>query len=415
MGSRWRVGLLIGVLAAATLVATPAEAKPECMGREATIVGTNERDVIEGTAEADVIAALKGRDKVLGRGGDDLICMGRGGGYRIDDDQYAVYEDAFGGAGNDKIDGGPGFEIIRGGDGPDVLISGSSPTSGCCGEDHLFGNEGSDVLRGGPSFDLLDGGRGDDALHGGAAFDSLYGRGGNDDYDGGPGEDLLEMFTRGERPQLLIDLERGIARGEGDDVLESIEWVYSKVSTKLIGNEKANTFYLEQGNDNVFGGPGADFISDIKGTNTMNGGRGRDTMAPNANVEEIVVDGGPGSDFLDVGECVIDPPTEIRFDLGYYECYGEHFEIKRLENYEGTYAVEHVTGNGANNFIDGAGRDDEISGKGGDDVLWGGLRNDTIFGGEGNDRIDAGKGTDVVDGGNGEDQCKNGETTVNCP
>jgi hypothetical protein len=64
-----------------------------CMGRRATIVGTDRDDELRGTRRSDVIAALGGDDEVHSGGGDDLIC---------------------GGLGRDRIDGGPGQDRVRG-------------------------------------------------------------------------------------------------------------------------------------------------------------------------------------------------------------------------------------------------------------------------------------------------------------
>lgn len=66
--------------------------RSRCLGRRATIVGTQGRDEITGTPRRDVIAALGGKDTVRGLSGADLIC---------------------GGKGRDKLLGGPGRDQIR--------------------------------------------------------------------------------------------------------------------------------------------------------------------------------------------------------------------------------------------------------------------------------------------------------------
>lgn len=63
-----------------------------CLGRKATIVGTDKADEITGTPHRDVIAALGGKDKVRGLAGPDLIC---------------------GGKGLDSLGGGPGRDEVR--------------------------------------------------------------------------------------------------------------------------------------------------------------------------------------------------------------------------------------------------------------------------------------------------------------
>ena len=81
-----------------------AASGPTCGGFEATIVGTEGRDVLRGTPGRDVIVGLGGNDVILGLGGDDVLC---------------------GGDGDDVIIGGTGDDVIYGGTGNDVLIGGS--------------------------------------------------------------------------------------------------------------------------------------------------------------------------------------------------------------------------------------------------------------------------------------------------
>jgi Ca2+-binding RTX toxin-like protein len=96
---------------------TPAAtATATCKGKQATIVGTAQANVLTGTSGRDVIAALGGNDKVSGLAGKDLIC---------------------GNAGKDKLLGGKG-------------------------KDRLFGQKGKDKLRGGGGQDVCKGGAGND-------------------------------------------------------------------------------------------------------------------------------------------------------------------------------------------------------------------------------------------------------------
>lgn len=67
------------------------DSKVRCLGKRATIVGTNAAEKIEGTKGRDVIAAMGGADRVRGRGGNDLICGGKG------------RDLLFGGGGRDKV------------------------------------------------------------------------------------------------------------------------------------------------------------------------------------------------------------------------------------------------------------------------------------------------------------------------
>jgi uncharacterized protein (DUF2147 family) len=105
-----------------------------CMGTEATVVGTDGRDVLRGTSGTDVIVGLGGRDKVSALAGNDLVC---------------------GGNGKDTLKGGAGNDQLSGQKGNDKLY-------GQKGNDRLTGKAGKDTLRGGPRKDTLKGGAGKD-------------------------------------------------------------------------------------------------------------------------------------------------------------------------------------------------------------------------------------------------------------
>lgn len=194
---------------------------------EATILGTNENDVIYGTTGDDVIMGYGGNDTIYGRGGNDVICGGGGsdvidGGFGND----LIYGDAgndrlIGNSGNDVLDGGlgddtmlggAGIDAIYGGDGADVAFGGSGPDwidggvgndrlNGRDGDDRIFGGPGNDAiagnaghdpeLDGGDGSDRVNGGIGADTILGGAGIDVLKGRPGDDSIDGGPDFDYL--------------------------------------------------------------------------------------------------------------------------------------------------------------------------------------------------------------------------------
>lgn len=96
-----------------------------CGGRMATLVGTEDDDVINGSSGRDVIAGLDGDDVIRGLGANDVLCGGRGS------DRLA------GGRGDDRLGGGTGDDRLRGG----------------IGRDRLNGGSGQDLCLGGPSRD----------------------------------------------------------------------------------------------------------------------------------------------------------------------------------------------------------------------------------------------------------------------
>ena len=93
---------------------------PLCLGKVATVVGSNRNDKLLGTRFPDVIAALDGNDVVKGDRGNDTVC---------------------GGEGRDRINAGQGNDTL----------------DGAGGKDRLNGSEGADVLDGGPGRDRCNG------------------------------------------------------------------------------------------------------------------------------------------------------------------------------------------------------------------------------------------------------------------
>lgn len=124
----------------------PSGTVPTCLGKKATIIGSNGDDKIKGTGGNDVIVSRGGDDAIDAGGGDDLLCTGRG---------------------SDRAAGGGG-------------------------EDRVLGEAGEDRLQGNGRDDRLDGGGGNDKLFGQAGADRLDGgRGRRDVGNGGPGKDVV--------------------------------------------------------------------------------------------------------------------------------------------------------------------------------------------------------------------------------
>ncbi|TYC19705.1 hypothetical protein [Micromonospora sp. MP36] len=111
-----------------THAAELAVTAPLCLGRPATIVGTDQADRLIGTAGDDVIVGKGGDDVIVGLDGDDVIC---------------------GGGGADRLVGGRGDNVLLGGAGDDVVTGGP-------GGDRLYGGVGHDVLNGAGGQDVID-------------------------------------------------------------------------------------------------------------------------------------------------------------------------------------------------------------------------------------------------------------------
>ncbi len=201
---------------------------------------------VYGTESDDVLEGGKGKDRLNGLGGDDLILASNSldtinGGDGSDtisfegmrnkvkadlDLRYGaaaiVKEDAFGQEvltriaslkfvenaigtrmgdeifgrdGRNRIDGAGGDDELYGYLGRDTLIGGA-------GRDKLWGGKHNDVLTGGTGWDKLWGGKGDDSLEGGVGRDRLT---------GGAGEDQF-IFSRADVGTMdrVTDFELGI-------------------------------------------------------------------------------------------------------------------------------------------------------------------------------------------------------------
>lgn len=183
------------------------------------------------------------------------------------------------------------------------------------------GTPNNDILPGTPAEDSIFGEGGDDLIFGLALNDTLVGGDGNDTLGGGDGNDTLYAAS-----------ERQI----GPDI--------------FAGDVSANTNYLDSGqgddqlfgsvgNDFLFGGDGKDTISSSFGNDYANGGNGNDSIDGWFDDDTLI--GGAGDDGLS----------------------------------DGSYRT-----GGGNDYLDGGS---------GNDTLNSGAGNDTLIGGDGNDNLTA--------------------------
>jgi len=163
----------------------------------------------------------------------------------------------------------------------------------------------------------------------------------------------------------------------------------------------------------VDGGIGSDSIdvSAISVDATLIGGAGGDTLIGGAG--DDVLAGGGGSDTID-GGAGIDTNSFAGIGLGVTAVIqdggsgtavygGVNETFAGIENLGGSDNDDNLTGNNDANQIDGGLGNDIIDGSGGDDVLLGGSGADQIAGGTGNDRLIGGFGNDELNGGGGDD------------
>jgi Ca2+-binding RTX toxin-like protein len=452
---------LISPLPASGISNRAAAPPVTCLGRAATIAGTQGDDALHGTPGDDVIAARDGLDRVWGGGGDDVICgdMGR--------------DKIFGGAGDDLIDGGGRADTLVGGPGFNTLIGGGAPTPtnlspwhpdtvrygwsrsplsadlrtgraqtdqsddvladvagvvGTRGRDVMDGSKqirvwldggaGPDVLRagtagafleGGPGDDLLLGSDGDDALFGRVGDDTLRGRLGDDLYFGGKGADIER--DSGGASHVIGDLGANvISLADGDDDVELIQLGRSVVHTGD-GDDHVLTAH-----SSVFTGPGDDHVEVGQRSTDMSKpvidlrtGPGEDTIDFYARrmPRRFSVDAGHGFDsFLNFGD--MDNVSTLTFEvsLGPHGAFSQPFEgpLESVENYASfAYgAASLVTGSESNDVIhvEGTGHD-RVWGLGGDDEIF--LYNAASTGIDG-----------AIDGGDGFDTCSDAAAQLNC-
>jgi Ca2+-binding RTX toxin-like protein len=406
------IAIVSGVVVSLMAPAHVAAAARTCLGKRATIVGTNRdpRRTIElkGTRGNDVIVSLGGSDNIYARGGDDLICAGGG-------DDYIE-----GGPGNDKIKGGDGTDDIQGGGGHDSIWAGPGVA------EELFGQRGNDRLFGGAG----------DA-------DTLFGGPGDDVMTGGEGRDIV-VFVESPRG-VHADLGTGEATGHGNDRMISVEELYGTFfDDVLYGDDGANTLGGGPGDDELHGLGGDDRLRSAEGeepgTDLLDGGEGRDTAHYGLSKAPVETD-------LTTGQAV---------HLG-----GDTLES--IENLFGSKESDVLIGDDGNNVIEGFLEDDVMDGGGGRDTaaftrsselvvdlvegtaveywgsdtlenfediigsefadtiivddgansIWGGRGADTLVGAGGDDTLIGERGNDSVNGGDGSDAC-DGETEIDC-
>jgi hypothetical protein len=128
MHERQAVVIVVSILIFSVIYVTESFAQtPQCNGRDATHVGTNDNDIIRGSFGDDIIVSLGGNDIVYGMSGNDVICGGDGN------------DKLYGNPGNDILIGQEGFDRVNGGKGIDTCDSTDEHSSS-----HHSDDEGND-------------------------------------------------------------------------------------------------------------------------------------------------------------------------------------------------------------------------------------------------------------------------------
>ena len=348
------------------VVGTPAAALvATCAGQEATIVGTEDDDVLVGTDGPDVIVGLGGDDTIRGGEGDDVLCGDDGADLLFggpDDDHLdpgaAAYRrpdqlrwsDARNGIDLDLGDGRRGTSEGQGHDtfvlGPNTVVV-ATPFP-----DRIDGSPLADRIRSGGGPDTIEAGGGDDDV---VLESNRRGTGHPDLVRAGPGDDRVTSWAGPDR----------IVLGPGDDTVMSY------------GNQPVE----------AYGGPGDDHVLAKVGP-----GRGP------------VLAGSDGHDYLTL---VAELPGQRRRTIrlvagpGRVQVVGRRASRGTVRGFE-----EHLLLGLARWDFRGTPRADDVASAGpepvlvahtyaGDDTLEGGDRDDVLVGGRGRDTARGNRGRDV--------------------
>jgi Ca2+-binding RTX toxin-like protein len=162
-------------------------------------------------------------------------------------------------------------------------------------------------------------------------------------------------------------------------------------SVTVLGNDGDDDLALVAGVPGTLdGGPGADALRGIDGSQTLLGGAGDDTL-----------DGGPGADVLRGG----DGDDELAAGAGADVLAGDGGD----DQLDGGADADQIDGGDGRDSANGGDGADVITGGAGPDALNGDADNDTLRGGEGDDTIDGGTGENSIFGDGGADTLAAGD------
>lgn len=443
-------------------------------------------DTIRGDANGNAFwGGFDGDDILDGRGGDDYFT---------------------GGDGNDTIIGGTGFDTVAyewehedGGSqginanlGTNTVTDTFGDTDTLNSVEELIGSVFADTITGSASADVINGFDGDDTITGGDGNDDLSDGDGDDNVNGGDGDDIIrtgsgtDIFNGGagvdtlitdlsdaSNPQAFIvelNLSTGDMGAKGNpnlrDQVFGIEnfTFLGDFDVELTGNGAANSFNLDQGDDTVNAGAGADEVRAGTGNDTVDGGGGADTLFGEGGNDTLMggfandllfggsgddilsggdsndslfgnagsdqMDGGNGSDLfiIDGQDTVTDTGSsgydkaQINDANGVAAVLAGWSGVERVNGFTGDDQLDGsslttgtllfgddgndtLTGGSGGDVLIGGNGDDILTGNGGNDIMLGNAGNDTFDGGAGDDVFFIGESGDVVtDGGSGFDK-----------
>ena len=390
--------LLCAALVIASALAADADARPQCGGRKATVVGGPGDNVIKVPKHGpQVIVAGAGNDRIIARRNKDRICAGPGSDLVLaGTGRDLVYGDA----GDDYLDLGPGADKANGDGGGDTIIGGGGgdKVHGGDDSDYVLGGIQDDKVFGDGADDLVSGGQGIDALKGGGGNDWLRGDTNKDKYNGGEGSDTLSFATATppgpfHLSGVIANLRTG--RASGDDAGERIKEIENLVGSMF--------------NDHLMG-RGSGFVSGELGSDACSGFRSEDCVKRSARGPMVMVanGGSPDPGLVIMGGSGADNWT-ITGGGSSYRISGSGLQPGAGCSRVGSGEVSCSTSASLGYVLawgDGGGDLIAVRGLPGRDLikLDGGTGSDSLLGGNGSDLLYAGEtGTDLLKGGGGDD------------
>ncbi|WPB86022.1 hypothetical protein [Sediminicoccus rosea] len=340
-----------------------------------TVATTTRVENAWGGAGNDRLTGGVGRNTLLGNGGDDSLDGGSGGdrmeggagsdSYAVDDADDSVLELAGGGA--DVIRSS--VDLTLAAEVEDLVLLGTARRgTGNALANHLTANDLGDTLAGEAGNDSLHGGAGADALDGGTGQDRLEGRGGDDSYLVDNARDAVVELAGGGVDTVRAMVTVTLAANVENLVLlaPARTGTGNGLANLITGNDLGNTLNGGLGDDTLVGGRGADALSGGAGADRMEGGAGNDVYSVDDAGDVVVEAALGGTDMV---------KASIGWTLG-----------ADLENLTllGTAGLT-GTGNARANAITGNAGANLLAGLDGNDTLDGGLGADTMEGGAGQD------------------------------
>ncbi len=388
--------------------------------------GTNaiyEIENISASMYADTITGDGNNNTIVGRAGNDIVYAGLGNDVIYGDDNSGASVDGLEN-GNDTLYGEDGNDTIYGGLGNDTLLGGN-------GNDTLFGGSGNDVLDGGSGVNIVNGDSGNDLIYlsdatatntiiGGSETDTVsfyYADSGinvnlgtlnSNQASGGGGTvnfgDAIENITGSGYNDTIRGNALGnyIVGGNGNDTLIGMsgtdtidggagnDVIYG--DDTLLGNDTAgdgNTLIGGAGYDTLYGGLGNDIMYGDDVGNTVSTQCDDTFVAIAANDGSDTMDGGQGRDTVDYS--AISAAIKVVMNSSAAATVtvvgGDNDTIVNIENFIGGSGNDTIVGSAVANYINGGAGDDTLMGGAGDDTLVDTVGINVFAGGAGNDTI----------------------------